>query len=171
MPKRQAILLAAILLLIGCAGTKKSRPTERPTSPEPKVQSTNLLNEDFDPLSLKEPEFRIPPKKSPEETEAQPATAAPAADTSLVQVVGYQVQIMQTEEASLARKVVREAAVALETSAEIIFDSPYFKVRGGSFVNRYDAEQLQELAASKGYAGAWVVRTTIKVRASELERQ
>lgn len=163
------LLLFTMLLLAGCASTKDAkRPSE---SEDRKVQNAEILNEDFDPLSLKEPAFQIPPKKLPTENEVQPPVTTPVADTSVVEVIGYQVQILQTEDAGLARAVVQDAAVALETAAEIIFDSPFFKVRAGNFVNRFEAEQLQELAASKGYASAWVVRTKVKVRASELERQ
>jgi hypothetical protein len=130
-----------------------------------------MLNEDFDPLTLKEPELQIPPKPRVNQNDAQPVIAAAVADTSMVQVVGYQVQILQTEDADLARAAVRDAAIVLSTAVAYVFDSPYFKVRAGNFVNRYDAEQLQELALFKGYASAWVVRTMVKVRASELERQ
>jgi len=45
------------------------------------------------------------------------------------------------------------------------------KLRAGRFVNRDDAEQLQNLATEKGYATCWVVRTQIKVRADELLNQ
>lgn len=158
-----------LVILAACAGSKQSKPSTE--SPTPTVQNTNILNEDFDPLSLKEPEFQIPPKPKAIQTESPPVFNTPAADTSIVQVIGYQVQILQTEDADLARAAVRDAAVMLATTVDFIFDSPYFKVRAGNFVNRYDAEQLQELALSKSYASAWVVRTMVKVRSSELERQ
>jgi len=156
-------------ILEGCAGSKPSKPAAEPQAPT--GQNANILNEDFDPLTLKEPELQIPPKTKPTQTETQTVLNTPAADTSIVQVVGYQVQILQTEDAALARAAVRDAAVMLATAVDFVFDSPYFKVRAGNFVSRYDAEQLQELALSKGYASAWVVRTMVKVRASELERQ
>lgn len=172
MQKLYAGFFLTIFLLAGCAGSQKATPPPEPSEkPEPKVENTTILNEDFDPLSLKEPEFQIPPKPRPAQNEPQASIDAPAADTSLVQVIGYQVQILQTEDAALARAAVRDAALMLATAVDFVFDSPYFKVRAGNFVNRYDAEQLQELALSKGYASAWVVRTMVKARASELERQ
>jgi hypothetical protein len=170
MRKHLSIYFMLLSFIIGgCAGSKPSKPAAEPQAP--KGQNANILNEDFDPLTLKEPELQIPPKAKPTQTETQAVVNTPAADTSIVQVVGYQVQILQTEDAALARAVVRDAAVMLATAVDFIFDSPYFKVRAGNFVNRYDAEQLQELALSKGYASAWVVRTMVRVRASELERQ
>jgi len=170
MSKNLPVIVVLLLsLLVACAGRKQStRPSE---TPAPKTQSVNTLNEDFDPLTLKEPELQIPPKPRPAQNEVQPVTAAPTADTSMVQVVGYQVQILQTEDAALARAAVRDAANTLLTTVDFVFDSPYFKVRAGNFVNRYEAEQLQELALSKGYASAWVVRTMVNVRANDLERQ
>lgn len=170
MPKHlQICFLVFMLLLWSCAGSKQSRqPAE---TPPPKAQNANTLNEDFDPLTLKEPEFKIPQKVRPAQTEPQSAVNTPATDTTFVHVPGYQVQILQTEDGTLARAAVRDAALMLATTVDFVFDSPYFKVRAGSFANRFDAEQLQELALSKGYASAWVVRTMVKVRASELERQ
>lgn len=170
MLKSLAILLCASLIILGCGGAKQTTRSSEPPIKKPQTTEA-LVNEDFDPLSLKEPEFQIPPQKRAVETEAPLLQNTSIADTSLVQTAGYQLQVFQTEDAGLARSVARESASSLGIPTEIIFDSPYFKIRAGNFVNRFDAEQLQELAASKGYAGAWVVRTNVKVRANELERQ
>lgn len=166
---RAIVAVAMALLLTRCATTKDSTLPE--TSASPLVQNADSLNEDFDPLSLHETEFKIPSKNLSGEKEVQPVVEASEADTSLVEVTGYQVQILQTEDAALARATVRDAAVVLATAVALTFDSPYFKVRAGNFVNRFEAEQLQELAAAKGYASAWVVRTKVKVRMTELEPQ
>jgi hypothetical protein len=165
-----SVLVLVVMMFHGCTGSRSGKRTAESPTP-PTQNAANMPNEDFDPLTLKEPELQIPAKPRITQNDATPVITSANVDTSLVQVVGYQVQILQTEDADLARAAVRDAAAVLSTAVAFVFDSPYFKVRAGNFVNRYDAEQLQELALSKSYASAWVVRTMVKVRASELERQ
>jgi hypothetical protein len=165
--------------MTACVSSKKAEREEGTTRETSRghEQGQNLLNEDFDPMTLKAPEFYIPRKQmirteipARDTLEAKIVTPA-VADTSWQTVFGYQVQLLQTEDAQLARETVKEAILALDTEVDIIYDEPYFKVRAGGFVSRYDAEQLQNLATEKGYANCWVVRTQVKVRASELRNQ
>ncbi len=134
-------------------------------------------------MTLKAPEFRIERKPRPgfeissikggvqRSDTVTIATAVAPVDTSWQTVPGFQVQLLQTEDAKLGRAAVRDAILALNTDVEIIYEAPYYKVRAGRFTSRYDAEQLQNLASEKGYANCWVVRTQVKVRASDLLNQ
>ncbi|MDZ7291204.1 MAG: SPOR domain-containing protein [candidate division KSB1 bacterium] len=160
-------------LIVGCGSTKKATRAEKSTPVKETRQSQTagqaVLNEDFDPMTLKAPEFRIPSRQVVQKKETlNLATPSVAADTSWQTVPGYQVQLLQTEDAKLARETAREAIVTLVTEVEITYEAPYYKVRAGRFTNRYDAEQLQNLATEKGYVNCWVVRTQVKVRANEL---
>lgn len=149
---------------------ERTQPETRPTSPTPAVAQ----NEDFDPQTLKAPEFQIPRKQVVRKSDTLSVATLPTSaqvDTSWQTVPGYQVQLLQTEDAKLARSTVREAILALNVEVETIYEAPYYKIRAGRFVNRYDAEQLQNLASEKGYANCWVVRTQVKVRANELLNQ
>lgn len=174
------ILLAAAMTLLfqlGCSSTKKSAPATKPkteNAPRDSKESPSpaAMNEDFDPLTLKAPEFRIERKEVIQRSDTlMIAPAAAPVDTSWQTVPGFQVQLLQTEDAKLGRAAVRDAILALNTDVEIIYEAPYYKVRAGRFTNRYDAEQLQNLASEKGYANCWVVRTQVKVRASDLLNQ
>jgi hypothetical protein len=84
---------------------------------------------------------------------------------------GYLLQLLQTEDGQQAREAMKIALIDLDTDVQVVYDPPYYKVRAGRFVNRYDAEQLQKLADEKGYTYAWVVRTPVRVRAYELNNQ
>ena len=190
---RQFLILLAVammlLLQFGCSSTKKSTPATKPKSentPRETKESPGpaaAMNEDFDPMTLKTPEFHIERKPRPSlESSSMKggvqrsdtvtiSTAVAPIDTSWQTVPGFQVQLLQTEDAKLGRAVVRDAILALNTDVEIIYEAPYYKVRAGRFTNRYDAEQLQNLASEKGYANCWVVRTQVKVRASDLLNQ
>jgi hypothetical protein len=165
----------ALAFIAGCSSSKQvSRTEPAKTEPRPTPAPVQIAqNEDFDPMTLKGSEFRIarkqPVKKSDTLSVATPAAAK--IDTSWQTVPGYQVQLLQTEDAKLARSTVREAILALNVDVETIYEAPYYKIRAGNFVNRYDAEQLQNLATEKGYANCWVVRTQVKVRADELLNQ
>ncbi len=170
-----------IVFSTGCLSSKPTSRTEPPraeTTPDEKPQpaSTTYVaqNEDFDPLTLKAPEFRITRKQTALKKidTLKIATSAPAKiDTSWQTVPGYQVQLLQTEDAKLARATVKEAILALNVDVVTFYEAPYYKLRAGRFVNRYDAEQLQNLATEKGYANCWVVRTQVKMRADELLNQ
>ena len=179
------LLLLALSLSLGCSGAKsttRTEPARVEKTPEEKPQPTQspastayvAQNEDFDPLLLKAPEFRIARKptalKRVDTLKISPAVAAKV-DTSWQTVPGYQVQLLQTEDAKQARATVREAVLALNVEVETFYEAPYYKIRAGRFVNRYDAEQLQNLATDKGYVNCWVIRTQIKVRADELLNQ
>jgi hypothetical protein len=164
-------LMATLVLVLGCGSSKEAALPDKPKPESGRLagESQAALNEDFDPMTLKGPEFRIARKQVPQKTDTV-SIAAPVvqADTSWQTVPGYQVQLLQTEDAKLAREIVKEATFALNTEVEITYEAPYYKVRAGRFTNRYNAEQLQNLASEKGYANCWVVRTLVKMRASDL---
>ena len=162
-------LLVLVFVLAGCASREKVRrpAPETTVAEEPGV----TYDESFDPLSVGDYHFSIPRKNDISMVQSQELAAAPdsaARDTSWVTVSGYQVQLIQTEDAQLARDVLRNAIIALDTDVEIVYHAPYYKVRAGRFISRYDAERLQALADTKNFVNSWVVRTPIQVRAYEL---
>jgi len=174
------LALLAFSFSVGCSSLKSTSRTEpprvekKPEEKPPAAPTYVAQNEDFDPLLLKAPEFRIARKSTAlKKVDTLKISAAFTAkvDTSWQTVPGYQVQLLQTEDAKQARATVREAVLALNVEVETFYEAPYYKIRAGRFVNRYDAEQLQNLATDKGYANCWVVRTPIKVRANELLNQ
>lgn len=170
-----AVLIAAFVGLTSCFSSKPANRTEPPQTEKPQPEARSTIssiaqNEDFDPMTLKSPAFQIARKQVTRKSDTLTVmpSSSTQADTSWQTVAGYQVQLLQTEDAKLARSTVREAILALNVDVETIYEAPYYKIRAGRFVNRYDAEQLQNLATDKGYANCWVVRTQVKVRASEL---
>jgi hypothetical protein len=176
-------LMAFVVALFcgaGCLSSQKASRSEPPKTEKSKPETRQapapaqaVQNEDFDPLNLKAPEFRIPRKPAIEKSDTVSVSTPTSAsvDTSWQTVPGYQVQLLQTEDAKLARSSVRDAIITLNVDVEMIYEAPYYKIRAGRFVNRYDAEQLQNLASEKGYVNCWVVRTQVKMRADELLNQ
>lgn len=173
------LLLISALIFSACASQQKTGKrtppeTARRTTPSTQTPAKNEgYDESFDPHSVKDAPFAIPRKTEAKLAQSQTALPNPSdtvvVDTSWVTVQGYQLQLLQTGDGSQAREMMRNAILDLDTDVEIVYDAPYFKLRAGRFLNRYDAERLQSLADEKGYANSWVVRTPIKVRAHELQ--
>lgn len=186
--------VGVLLVLPGLAGCSASRTAgkperpattrtvPRPTTSAPAPATTPAADaagmaydESFDPSTLREPPFEIPRKLPREQVQSQSfvqvQTDTAAGDTSWVTVPGYQLQLLQTEDGQQAREAMKIAIFDLDTEVQVIYEPPYYKVRAGRFVNRYDAERLQKLADEKGYTYAWVVRTLVRVRAYELSNQ
>ena len=162
-----------VLLVVGlfaCSSGKKDQGLQVESQPAPR-KAINY-DESFDPATLNEPPFEIPRKSEApanlmvESQPGQPQTSE--IDTSLVTVQGFQVQLLQTENGDEARSILAKATIELDADVQIVFDAPYYKVRAGKFVNRYDAEIFQSKASDKGYLNAWIIRTAIEVRAGEL---
>jgi len=84
-------------------------------------------------------------------------------------VLGYRVQIISTPFEEVAREVRNEALLKFEEPVYMVFDAPYYKVRIGDCVSRFDAEELQQKAIEKGFAQAWVVRTMVTPQTGRTE--
>lgn len=155
-----------VLLISGCAGTKTGKAPEK--KEDTGIRGMELLDETFDPADLTEPPLPIKPKNSQKTQTFDNLVKSETADTSRAQtLVGYRIQILQTEDAQEARDVQRDAILELDTDVYLIYDNPYYKVRVGDFAVRYDAEVFLQNVQKKGYSGAWIVRTRISPRPAE----
>ncbi|MBC7188524.1 MAG: SPOR domain-containing protein [Calditrichaeota bacterium] len=146
-------------LVVGCATT--SRQAESAASPK-KVSG---VVEDWDPASLKESEPAIPVPEGAARSgggvvaQTEPTGAEAGAQPSLLP--GYRVQIISTPFEEVAREVRKEALLKFEEPVYMVFDAPYYKVRVGDCLSRFEAEELQQKAIEKGFGQAWVVRTMV----------
>jgi len=158
-------LLVGTLFFAGCATTKKT--VSRP----PQAKTTGIV-EDFDPMSLTDDHFKIPPKTetvsttSPADTLAaaskNPAAPSVQKRVRTVKVPGYRIQIAAVSNQQDAMNIQREAMLKFEdVNVYLVFEPPFYKVRIGDFERRFDAEEYQRKAIAAGYRDAWIVRTTI----------
>ncbi|MDZ7272242.1 MAG: SPOR domain-containing protein [candidate division KSB1 bacterium] len=147
-----ALFLA--VLVVGCAARRQVTEQGAPG------KNAGIV-EDWDPGSLGESEPVIPmPDRSSRiggqvpsvgvDTVAQPSS-----------VLGYRVQIVSTPFEEVAREVRKEALLKFEEPVYMVFDAPYYKVRVGDCISRFEAEELQQKAMEKGFGQAWVVRTLV----------
>ena len=84
-----------------------------------------------------------------------PGNAA-APEGELVQ--GFRVQIYSTTDidAAKAKKLEAESYFPSEWFY-LQYDPPTYKIRGGNFLQRYEAERFVRLAAEKGFGDSWAV--------------
>lgn len=155
------VLLSA--LLFGCAGPKQVANVDT----EVVVEET--VDESFDPASLNDYVLDIKPKKkqATDVLDIDKFLAGGAQADTLEEneeIPGFRVQLVATRSVDEARAVKREALLVFDEIVYLTFDDPYYKVRVGDAVSRFEANELQELAIQKGYVGAWVVRSLVKRR-------
>lgn len=161
MAKRILTLFVMGLFFAACGGGKAVKKTE-PVEDARKEMPSAKMNEDFDPLTLQEPPLPIVARQS--SSSAAPAVSLPArADTAASGevMIGYRIQILQTENAREARDAQKEAIFRLDADAYLSYNSPYYKVRIGDFATRHEAEDFMRIVMTRGYPGAWIVRTRI----------
>ncbi len=169
-----SILISTLALyLAGCATTKLG-PVTKPSHP-PKGGEAGAVQqvEDLNPEALPDSIFEVQ-EKSALPAEELPSASAEEQSTEeagqevLVEKPGYRVQIAALSNQDEAMQIKKEAMLKFaDQGVYLIFDPPFYKIRVGDFVSRYDAEKLQQQAIQLGYKDAWIVRTRVKVRKTE----
>jgi hypothetical protein len=157
-------LSTGLLLFCYCAGSKQAGITKTDVASEPPAQSEII--EDFDPSTLGD--YDIADTKPTQSDEGptriddilKGSSQRDSVDTRPQS--GYRVQIMSTRDEEEARNVRRDAILKFRENVYLTFDDPYYKVRVGDCISRFDADKLQEAAISKGFLEAWVVRTNVQ---------
>ena len=156
------VLLLTVVFFFACAGTGplpagQTKP-EKKTAPE--------FSEDFDPLVLgeyEESQRADQPVVDTFNVDAFLAVGDAKKNPSLLRGArGYRVQILSTRDEEEARQVKRDILVLFDQESYVMFDDPYYKVRIGNFLSRFDAEELKEKAVQLGFSDAWVIQTIVK---------
>jgi len=73
---------------------------------------------------------------------------------------GFRIQIFSTkdlEKAVAIKQIAIEQLESLNVKAYLDFDSPYYKIRIGDFLNQENAENSIGFIRSLGYPSAWIV--------------
>jgi hypothetical protein len=168
---RNIFVVAVSVLLIACGGSRKTN--ESKPADTGGITGLENLNEDFDPLQLAEPPIPIRPKmEEKQEATSTDESTAQRAGKIPKEIIGYRIQLFQTEDAREAREFQKDALLRLDIDTYVSHDNPYYKVRIGDFTGRYEAEGFLLTLEDKGYKGAWIVRTLIVNKAyKELEKR
>ena len=158
------------LVLFACAGSKQISTVELPVDKENQQEG---IIEDFDPMTLGDftVEESLQSKKRPQPADIDQLLKGDEgiANSGPDEVQGYRVQLIATRDEEEARSVRRDALLSFDERVYLVYDNPYYKVRVGDCLSRYEADVLQEKAVQKSYAEAWVVRTTVSVKPQTTE--
>ena len=159
---REFTLVLIVLTLAGCGSSKKVNPV---LDDNPSPVSAGMLDESFDPLSLGDEDVRFPEGGTVSAGEMSSAgDTPPPANTSRRMVDGFRIQLFAAKDIERVTVEKKEAEFLFlqdGVGVYIEFDSPMYKLRIGDCVDREAANQLRELAKSRGYASAWIVKTKV----------
>jgi hypothetical protein len=158
-----------VLLISGCSTTRSLMTEDKHSKDEEK--KSGIVNEFFDPLILNDEDLKVKKTISIESQSNQVEQNLSRADSSYQKpeiTPGYRVQICAVSEEDRAKQIQRDALLKfIDQEVYLIYDTPYYKVRVGNCLTRYEADKLQQLAVEKGFDDAWVVRTNIVLKRND----
>ncbi len=171
--KYLAFFLVGLLLFSACSSGKKmvgGKSTEA-------VQLSSEYDESFDPLSLKDDDLVIEKSKQNNRQTTGPAKNGSQAKSTespeaLKEVDGYRVQIFASrsmDRATLVQQRAQAQFKPLNQKVYLIFETPFYKVRVGDFLNREQAVQLRDQLKEYGYDQALPVPSKVLVSNAQLE--
>jgi len=149
--------LFILVLLAGC-GT--SRRVEKEKTQGELKEFLGKYEKTFDPSEYN------PDVESVKVEERQVHDAmdiANAAEVALPETIpGFRIQVLFTPEIHEATQIRDSLDVSVpEEWTYVVFDTPYYKVRIGNFIERYEAQALLRRIISMGYSEAWIVPDNI----------
>ncbi len=165
---RIAILLLSFLFLWCSAQQTSLQPAMDETQ-----SKTNKYDESFDPMTLEDYDLDV----SSSQNKLEPANINSLLKNNIISdssganqtVMGFRVQIASTRDEQEARIIKRNAILLFQENVYMSFDDPYYKVRVGDFISRYDANRVHEKVIEKGFPDSWVVRSEIKLNSLDNE--
>ena len=165
--------LIIMFIIWGCTGSGKLTKADK--NIKEKSGKTGIINENFDPSLLDENELKLKKTISPESKSDNIDDLlfqSPAKAQLSEELEGFRIQICAVSDEAKAMQVQRDVIIKfINEDVCMDYNAPYYKVRIGNCLTRYEAEQLQQLAIQKGFADAWVVRTKVKPNVQKDESQ
>lgn len=161
------ILLASIIVLLSSCG-----PSQKIVKKEPAEQAqTSPYDERFDPLSLNDDDIVIEAGNKKETKQVRKDVLNRDADKENLieqEVDGWRVQIFVSnnfESATVKQEQAKSQFKEELHKVYLIFETPYYKIRVGDFVNHQEAEELRDKAREMGYNQAFLVPSKVMVSA------
>ena len=154
--KRIAACALAGVLIAGCTSSPETSRGTPPSAPG-------------DALARWEADFRPSDHDTLAASAQRPGTGrragvsdtipgAPPAGEESELVAGFRVQIFSTTDIDEANQ--KKAEAEADFPAEwfyMQYDPPTYKIRGGNFIERYEAERFARQAIEKGFKDSWAV--------------
>ena len=163
MKKWIYLILVLPSLVWHCAGPQ---PEVKDETDRPRMTGKEQ-QEDFDPMTLNDFNLDVDKQQTSSTIQVvdveQLLRGDSVADSLLEgqEIPGFRVQLIATRNEEEARAVMRNAVISFEEKVYRQYDNPYYKIRVGDFLSRWEASKLQEEAIAMGFHEAWVVRSMI----------
>ena len=148
-------ILFLLVTALGCGGTKQAeRPAQVPQTPLaafilPFEKNFHPSKYDDDLQTVKEHEL----KQAETFLTGEMVNVAPPET-----IPGFRVQVLLTKEIDEANAVNDRMGQDLpDESVYLVYDSPYYKIRIGNFLDRPSADATLRKVVNLGYKDAWVV--------------
>lgn len=152
---KRIVCAVSALILWGCSSQKEAEKTSRLPG---YIEELRRYEASFHPSDYDE-DVEATIKETGKNTEKSSEVLTDATTTKTREVVsGFRVQLFSTssiDEAN-AQKGAAEGLFPAE-KFYIVYDPPTYKIRGGNFVNRLDADKFLQQLTEKGYRDAWIV--------------
>lgn len=159
----------AAIYLFGCASTAPVSGTKGKEKSHVSNKGEVSQVEDLNPENLPDQIFTVKENPQTVQTPSTESEQTPSSQTeqtvkeTIKMTPGYRVQIAALSNQEEAMAIQKEAMLKFaDQEVYLTFEPPYYKIRVGDFLTRYDAEKLQKEAIKMGYKDAWIVRTKVK---------
>lgn len=77
---------------------------------------------------------------------------------------GFRIQIASTKLQNEAKELSHKFEDLFpDEKSYIVFDVPYYKVRAGNFISRFEATKFLQVLVENGFSNPWIVKTEIEV--------
>jgi SPOR domain len=151
------IATAAIVLfslLTGCSSSKETGASETDAS----VAGMRKSEEDFRPSDYDQPVDSFFHAEDLKRSLPNDTVDTLSETTPAEQIQGYRVQIYSSSSIDSANTHKGIAEKDFPTTMfYLVYDPPTYKVRGGNFQSRFDADRFTREIVQKGYEDGWVV--------------
>jgi hypothetical protein len=152
---KSVLVIACAAVLAGCGSSEKSLETQgaAPGDDQLRAYEADFRPSDFDAeiRGLLTADKAAP--SSPIQNEGQGARAEP-----LEVVPGFRVQVFSSSNIDQAKARRKEIEMRFpEVPFYLEYDAPSYKVRGGNFLTRFDADRFLKEITAEGYRDAWIV--------------
>ena len=145
--------MVCLSLIAGCTTSKrvgKDKPDEELKEFLAKYEKTfdpSVYNPDVDSIRVEEQHVHDAVESSNSVEIALPET-----------IPGFRIQVMFTPEIEEATGIRDSLSSSVpEEWTYVVFDAPYYKVRVGNFIERYEAQALLRRLIFLGFNEAWIV--------------
>ncbi len=151
------VALIVILLSVACA----KKETVQGEGPVGETMFAEVSPEEVDTSSILFEEIPITPPSGSfiEELEEEKPVVVSATPSATRR--GYRVQIGAYDNQAEANAMANRARGILTRGVYVQYVAPYYKVRVGDFINKYEATQYKNQLRNTSYRDAWVVESEI----------